>query len=51
MNKTIGNRHDYGMWNILLLIIVSFSLAGPAYSADFTLLYSNDVRGKTKPCG
>jgi len=34
---------------ILLLISIVFPAAG--YSTDFVLLYSNDIRGETEPCG
>ncbi len=39
---------------IVFLLTAVFSFAVPyssSHATDFTLLFSNDIRGETEPCG
>lgn len=51
MHNTKSGRHNLPGRGFIVLLLLSFFLAVPAHAAEFTLLYANDVRGKTKPCG
>ncbi len=51
MHNTKTGQHNLHGQGIIVLLLLSFFLAVPAHCAEFSLLYSNDVRGRTKPCG
>ncbi|GBE12200.1 hypothetical protein BMS3Bbin14_00199 [bacterium BMS3Bbin14] len=51
MHNAKTGRYNLQGRNIIVLMLLSFFLASPAHAAEFSLLYANDVRGKTKPCG
>jgi len=48
-------KPEYSLYpHIICFLLVSLCLPlvpSAAFCADFTLLYSNDIRGETEPCG
>ncbi|MDW7773145.1 MAG: hypothetical protein SCH71_09685 [Desulfobulbaceae bacterium] len=52
MNRTINkNNLIPGIVFPLLITLLGISAVRAAGAADFTLFYSNDIRGETEPCG
>ena len=53
MNETKSDRLIFrGILNILLFtFLLMAALATTASSAELAILYSNDIRGETEPCG
>jgi len=41
----------YPILTVLLTVFSFLASAGPADSEELTIIYSNDIRGETEPCG